>query len=403
MSSEALYIGSDSNDPMKMPFEEEPGTLYHSEQTYSLLVSSVKDYAIFMLDPNGMISTWNEGAQRIKGYSAREIIGRHFSTFYTLEDKQRRHPEHELKIALAEGRYEEEGWRVRKDGTKFWANVVITRILDESGTLVGFGKVTRDLTERRQVELEREQAAEALTAKNKELEESSRQLALSNDELQRLAYIISHELQAPIATISRYCNLLSVRYRDRLGEDANDFMAKMGTASSLIARMIDDLWTYARITKPGLEISELSIRHVVNDAILQLKGRVEPDSLIIGELPSCEGNRPQLTFVFKELILNAVRYKSAAALRIEIKCTEHDDGWVFSVKDNGIGIDRIYAPEVFQIFHRLKSGPEASATGMGLATCKKIIEHHQGSIWYESEGEGHGTTFYFRLPKRHKR
>ncbi|HJU22676.1 MAG TPA: PAS domain S-box protein, partial [Casimicrobiaceae bacterium] len=124
----------------------------HDEQRFRLLVESVGDYAIFLLDREGRISSWNAGAQRIKGYSADEIIGRHFSIFYPREAVERQHPQYELRVAAEQGRYAEEGWRVRKDGSLFWANVVITALRDASGQLVGFGKVTRDLTRRREHE-----------------------------------------------------------------------------------------------------------------------------------------------------------------------------------------------------------------------------------------------------------
>jgi PAS domain S-box-containing protein len=124
----------------------------NGDERFRLFVESVKDYAIFMLDPDGHIVSWNEGAQRIKGYTEEEVLGQHFSIFYTPEAKARRHPDHELSIARETGRYEEEGWRVRKDGSRFWANVVITALYDGNGTIRGFGKVTRDMTERRETE-----------------------------------------------------------------------------------------------------------------------------------------------------------------------------------------------------------------------------------------------------------
>jgi PAS domain S-box-containing protein len=144
-----------------------PGLRGERNDLFRLLVESVKDYAIFLLDPNGYIQTWNEGAKRIKGYSADEIIGKHFSIFYPAQEVRRGKPEYELRVAADEGRWEEEGWRIRKDGTRFWANVLITALYDQEGVLIGFAKVTRDLTERWQAEedrltlLERERAAHA--------------------------------------------------------------------------------------------------------------------------------------------------------------------------------------------------------------------------------------------------
>lgn len=358
-----------------------------SQEHFRLMITSVRDYAIFMLDPQGHVATWNEGAQRIKGYTASEIIGRHFSVFYTPEAQQNKHPEHELEVAKEEGRYEEEGWRIRKDGSMFWANVVITSLFDE-GELVGFAKVTRDLTERRKSEQVRE--------------ENSRLIDETNQELQRLAYVVSHELQAPIATITRYGNLFSVRYKHVLGPDAYEFLDKMGEATRLIARIVDDLWTYARVSKPNAVFELVYTGHCINDAINELGEVVSDADITTGNLPSLEANRQQLTFVFKELIKNAIRYRSTDRPKIHIEAKEHDKGWLFSIRDNGIGIDKIHSLEVFQLFHRLRGGPEPAATGMGLAICKKIVQQHNGHMWYESR-PGTGTTFFMHLPEQDSR
>jgi PAS domain S-box-containing protein len=357
--------------------------LQQSDQIFRLLVNSVKDYAIFILDPDGYVMTWNEGAQRIKGYSSEEILGSHFSVFYPDDSKQIGHPQKELQIARTEGRYEEEGWRVRKDGNVFWANVVITALFDQDN-LIGFAKVTRDLTERRKAEQQRE--------------ETTRLLAETNDELQHLAYVVSHELQAPLSTISRYGNLLSVRYRESLGEDATDFITKITAASKLTARMVDDLWTYARITKPNLSEEGVSMDNALSEAMSDLRESVADDEVVHSQLPSIRGNRQQFVYLFKELIQNAVKYRSAAAPRIQISAQSQDGGWVFSVKDNGIGIDKVYSTEVFRLFHRLKGGPEPTGTGMGLAMCRKIIQRHRGRIWFDSQ-PGSGTTIFFWLPE----
>lgn len=354
------------------------------EQHLRLMINSVRDYAIFMLDSQGNVMTWNEGAQRIKGYAASEIIGKHFSHFYTQDAKDSQHPQKELEIAKKQGRYEEEGWRVRKDGTTFWANVVITALFDH-GKLIGFAKVTRDLTERRRLEEQKE--------------ENARQIEETNAELQRMAYVVSHELQAPISTISRYGNLFAVRYRDALGTDAHEFIDKMIDSTKLISRMIDDLWTYARVSRPNAIHELVYARHCLNQALSELDGTLGDAEIHCGELPSLEANRAQLSFIFKELINNAIRFRSADVVRIEIKAQPVQDGWLFSVKDNGIGLDKIHSSEVFQLFHRLRGGPEPTATGMGLSICRKIVNLHRGHIWFES-APGDGTTFFFWLPQK---
>lgn len=355
----------------------------YRDSLFKLLVNSVRDYAIFALDPTGHIMTWNEGAQRNKGYTAEEIIGKHFSIFYEDDARASNHPQYELEQATAHGRYEEEGWRVRKDGTKFWANVVITALWVD-GHLVGFAKVTRDLTDRKRLEEEKERHALALQE--------------TNEELQRLAYVVSHELQAPIATITRYCNLFSVRYRDRLGDDANDFLDKMGSSARLIGHMVDDLWTYARTSKPGTAQDTVSLNHALSDALDEIKGS-EKYELTSDRLPTIKGNRRQLTYLFHELISNSIRYRGPAEPKVHISAEETADGYNISVKDNGIGIDPVYSNDVFKLFHRLQGGPDADATGMGLPICRKIVQQHNGRMWFDSEF-GAGTTFHIWLPKQ---
>lgn len=360
------------------------GPLGHSaDQLFKLIVSSVKDYAILMLDREGYILTWNEGAERTSGYSPEEIIGKHFSVFYTSEAIEANHPQHELDVASATGRYEEEGWRVRKDGSMFWSNVVITALYEEN-ELVGFAKVTRDLTEKKMAEQQRE--------------ENARLLAETNEELQRLAYIVSHELQAPITTITRYCNLLRVRYKDKLGADANDFLHKISFSSQLIGRMVDDLWTYARVSTPGIEAEPVLLNVALTDAIRELGEQVRGVQLEHDELPIIRGNRSQLIYLFKEMIGNAIRYRSEASPVINIGLDRQADGFVFTVKDNGIGIDPLFSSDVFKLFHRVKSEPDPAGTGMGLAICRKIVQQHRGRIWLESQ-IGLGSTFFVWFPK----
>jgi len=355
-----------------------------SDEMFKLLVSSVKDYAIFMLDAEGRVMTWNEGAEKIKGYAPDEIIGKHFRTFYEQDAIKSKHPEHELELAASTGRYEEEGWRVRKDGSLFWANVIITALRNENGALIGFSKVTRDLTERKQAEQLRE--------------ENLRLINESNEELQRLAYVVSHELQAPIYTIARYCNLLSARYKDRLGADANEFIDKIASSSALVARMVDDIWVYARVARPNFERETVFIGRVLDDALSELHADSGNCDVIRGELSSLPGNRSQLVYLFKELVSNAIKYRSAEKPRIRISSSEEDGGYLFEIEDNGIGIDSVYKNDVFKLFHRLDGGPDAESTGMGLAICKKIVMQHNGKIWLEPQEIG--AKFCVWLPAR---
>jgi PAS domain S-box-containing protein len=233
------------------------------EAQFRLMVESVKDYAIFMLDPSGNVKTWNAGAERINGYTREEIVGKHFSTFYPQDARDRRHPEKELEIASETGWYEEEGWRLKKDGSMFWANVLITAV-KENGELIGFVKVTRDLTERRAAEKARERAYEDVRK--------------ANDELQLIAYSVSHELQEPVTAITSYSKLLKSRYSGRLGSDADEFLSIIDTGAKTAARLVDDLWLYARISKPDAPHSRTSIGKLLRDAQEELANLISKRS-----------------------------------------------------------------------------------------------------------------------------
>lgn len=364
----------------------------HNEATYSLLVSRVKDYAIFLLDASGRVMTWNEGARRINGYKDSEIIGKHFSIFYPQEARDSHHPEKELEIATREGRYEEEGLRVRKDGSVFWADVLITALFDESGELVGFAKVARDLTERKNNEEFREQ----LYSK----------LASANEELQQIAYVISHELQEPLSNITSYSNLLSVRYKGRLGDDADEFLSRINDSARLTALLVDDLWTYARVTRLDVTRVPINTGIVLRDSIDELDDMIKQiDCRVVHPpletFPTIDANREQLTYVFKEILSNSIKHfgGKSATLRIKIDAVPEQNGWSFSFDDNGPGIDKFFAQQVFDIYQKLSGKPDLTGTGMGLPICKKIVEQqHRGRIGFESSG-GKGTTFYIWLPE----
>jgi PAS domain S-box-containing protein len=196
-------------------------------EQFRRLILSVRDYAIFLLDPGGYVTTWNPGAEHAKGYTAEEIVGRHFSAFYTDEDRARDHPAEELRIAAEVGRYEEEGWRIRKDGSRFWASVLLTAVRDPDGTLVGYAKITRDLTERRAAE-------QAVRDANTRLERTNR-------ELDRFAAVAAHDLQEPLRTIAGFTELLTDRHREGLDPAAQNYLAHIASGVERMTQLVDDL------------------------------------------------------------------------------------------------------------------------------------------------------------------
>ncbi len=216
--------------------------LRQTDEKLRALVLGVKDYAILMLDTDGRITTWNEGAERIKGYRAEEIIGQHFSKFYTPEAVAQGKPALELKIAEKLGRFEEEGWRVKKDGSGFWANVVITPLWDKTGKLRGFGKVTRDITERKH-------AAEILEGQRKELAESNARLVGANEEMESFSYSVSHDLRSPLRAIDGFGHALLEDYADRFDETGRNYLERIRAATQRMGLLIDDLLSLSRISR----------------------------------------------------------------------------------------------------------------------------------------------------------
>lgn len=357
-----------------------------SEERFRLLIDGAKDYAIIMLDVDGRVTSWNLGATRLKGWEEHEILGRHFSIFYTEEAVAAGHPGHELELAVKEGRYSEEAWRVRKDGSRFIADVIITAVRDESGKLRGFSKVTRDITERKQTE-------ERLEATLKNLERSNR-------ELEQFAYVASHDLQEPLRMVSSYTQLLAQRYEGQLDEKAQKYINYAVDGAVRMQRLINDLLLYSRVSSQGSTFKAIDSHSALGEALRSLATAIEENrALVVNDnLPMVRADASQLAQLFQNLIGNAIKFRGSDLPRIRVSAADLGPEWRFSVQDNGIGIEAQYAEKVFVIFQRLHTMREYPGTGIGLAVCKRIVERHGGRIWFESE-VGRGTAFHFTLPK----
>jgi PAS domain S-box-containing protein len=352
------------------------------------LVSSVRDYAIFMLDPAGHIMSWNAGARQLKGYEPEEIIGRHFSTFYTTEDRARNHPAFELEVAIREGRYEEEGWRIRKDGSTFWASVTITAIRDDEGRLTGFAKVTRDLTERKRSEDALQQAVEDLRA--------------ANEELDRFASVAAHDMTDPLRTISGFAEVLVET--DPSPEEREEYTRHILDSSLRLSAMLQGLLAYARAGKdvtPGQPVELAAVLDQVHDdlAVSIRTGNAElridlPPGAAVVAAPN------DLRIVLQNLISNAIKFGDPQAPVVTVSAAPDGDSWVVTVRDNGQGIAAEHQARVFGAFER---GPGAGARGgygLGLAICRRLIERQGGTIGIDSE-PGAGAGIWFDLPAAH--
>jgi len=347
------------------------------------MVKHVEDYAIFMLDAEGRVATWNAGAERIKGYRADEIIGRHFACFYTPDDVRAGKPERLLQEAVSRGRCEDEAWRVRKDGSAFWANAVITALRDPHGTLLGFTKVTRDITERTRLEQEIQQHSVALEAANKELDAFS--------------YSVAHDLRAPLRAIDGFSRVLLEEHAPTLPPEAQHYLNAVRRNSQRMGLLIDDLLAFSRLSRQPLNKQLVRPADLVRQCVDELRAEQQGRrvQIAIGDLPACQADPALLKHVWMNLMSNALKYtrKQEVAV-IEVGSREQAGACVYFVKDNGVGIDMQYADKLFGVFQRLHRPEDYEGTGVGLAIVQRVIHRHGGRVWAEA-AVNKGATFYF--------
>jgi PAS domain S-box-containing protein len=370
--------------------------LRESEERFRLLVGGVKDYAIIMLDPHGHVASWNAGAERIKGYQADEILGQHFSRFYTSEDLESGKPSMELKAATERGTFEDIGWRVRKDGSRFWANVIVAAVRDQSGVLRGFSKVTRDITDRKQAE--------------EEIRARTEQLAAANKELEAFSYSVSHDLRAPLRHVNGFTDLLFKHAAAILDEKGQRYLNTISDSVKQMGLLIDDLLAFSKMSRSELHFTTVNLEQLIKQVLDELKPEMDGRRIAweVGALPDVCGDRAMLRQALINLLGNAVKYtRPRDQARIEIGALApalspagKGDGQgeiVIFVRDNGVGFDMQYAHKLFGVFQRLHGATEFEGTGIGLALVQRIIHKHGGRIWAESVVDK-GTTFYCSLP-----
>ena len=404
-------------------------SLRRSRENFYAIVQDVRDYAIFMLDPTGVIITWNEGAQRIKGYTPDQILGKHFSVFYPEEAIRSRWPETELETATKTGRFEDEGWRVRQDGTLFWANVVITTLYLPDGTVRGFLKITRDLTERMRseegmrharAELEmrvNERTAELGEANNAlkteiaerhllEQELRKRVAVMAEDDRRKNEFLatLAHELRNPLAPIQYAYELMNLAgNNENLRVEAQSILRRQ---VQHMVRLIDDLLDLSRITRNKLELrrDRVELAAIIEDAVeivrpvLEARGhdfrvRLAPGPVLV------HADRTRLAQVFSNLLGNAAKFTERGG-RIRLTSERSDGQIVVHVQDNGIGIPPAMLPRIFEMFVQADRSLERteSGLGIGLTLVKRVVEMHGGTVEARSGGAGQGSDFLVRIP-----
>lgn len=360
--------------------------------TIRLILDNMVD-GVIVADEKCNFIVYNSKAEEICGRSVtdgkQDIWPSYFGIFKP--DQKTLCPPEELPMTRAisgETVFQEEAW-IRNDNVPqgVWVSINATPLRSETGAIVGGVGVFRDITNQKLAAQKIAQATE--------------ELARSHKELQNLAFAVSHELQGPISIVTSYLNLLSIRYKDRLGADADEFIDKVVKASKIIERMLDDLWIYARITRQETDAREISLTGLVDDILSEMRSKIESNGATVTRaiLPIVRGHKAQIHYLFKAALDNAIDFKRPDCLpRIQISVEEEPGVFWFSIEDNGIGIKDDECLEIFRLFHRIGGKPEGGRTGMGLAIAKKIVEHHRGQISFQSK-KGSGSTIRFSLPK----
>lgn len=373
--------------------------LKKSEERYHKMVSEVKDYAILLLDKNGIIQNWNAGAEQIKGYTAHEAIGKSFEMFYTQEDQQDKLPDKLIGEASRIGRVSHEGWRVRKDGTKFWGHVVITALHDLNDSIIGFSKVTRDLTERKKAE--DQSKADAV-----ELERRNRSLERLNAEISSFAYVASHDLKEPLRKIQTFAS----RIPDVINnpEAVMELLHKISGSAFRMQKLMDDLLNYSLVSGNDNNFQKVHLNAVLETVQKDLELTIADRhaQVNVEKLPTINGITFQLEQLFLNLLSNSLKFSNpdvppvititSSTLRgKEIPLGLSNDMkkyYKVSVTDNGIGFPEEQSQKIFEVFQKLHDKRAFSGSGVGLAIVKRIMENHGGLVMAEGK-PGVGATF----------
>jgi PAS domain S-box-containing protein len=394
-----------------------------AEERVRLLVESVSDYAIFMLNTEGRVVTWGVGAERGLGYKAEEAMGMNLSTFFPPEDAEAEAPARELEAAAREGRFECEAWRRRKDGSTFWAQVTLTAIHGPQGELRGFAKVIRDMTRQKQYERSLAQVASELEERVKErtrqLEATVEELRRKNEEVEAFVYIVSHDLRAPLVNIQGFARELDqscAQLKSILGsctgvekerqavdqildEEMTGALKFISASSAKFERLIDALLGLSRQGRQIYQLTIVDMPELVANTLATLQQMIADAgaTVTVDSLPHVTADATALGQVFSNLIGNALKYRSPERpLKIEVGGEAQNGSACYWVRDNGLGIPETGKSRLFQVFQRLHPA-QAAGEGMGLAIAHRIVGRHGGRIWAESQ-EGEGSTFFFSLP-----
>jgi PAS domain S-box-containing protein len=365
------------------------------EYTFRLLLESIKDYAILVLDPEGIVKTWNPGAEIMKGYKAEEIVGQSFSRFYLPSDIEGGKPRRLLAQAARAGRVTDEGWRVRKDGSRFWASVVMTAMYSPKGELQGYAKITRDMTELKQMEDHLRETLVRLEQANRQLEEADQLKALS-------VSVATHELRSPLTAIRAYIDNVFEGVAGEVPEKIFHYLTRIAYNTDRVIRLVNMLLDISQIEAghTRLDLHTLSVSEIITDVlkdfehIAQRKGIAIRASAVM-DAP-VRADRHRVEQVLHNLFHNALKFTPSGGVMVVQSHLAANEKVTVTVADTGCGIPPGHEEKIFLKFHRAPS-PVQEGAGLGLAVSKNLVELHGGNIWVESE-PGRGSKFSFTLP-----
>jgi len=370
-----------------------------SDEIFRLLVEGVHDYAIYMLDVNGYIKTWNLGAERAKQYKSHEIVGKHFSVFYTEEDRAEDRPKYILETAIREGRVEDEGWRVRQDGTRFWADVIVTALYDEYNNHIGFAKITRDMSEQRKLKISREEAITASQAKS---------AFLAN---------MSHELRTPLTAIIGFTELLLEQIKDQNLPHMAEDITKIQYSGQHLLSIINDILDLSKIEAGGIDLNMTPVDlHLL---VCRVAEAIEPlakcnntavEVAIADDVDIIVTDEVRLRQILYNLLSNAAKFTVNGKISVAVSQSTGDAGrgleradYVkIEIIDTGIGMSAEQAASIFERFYQVEAHAlqlNKGGTGLGLAISRMLSEAMGGAISVVST-EGVGSTFTVLIPKR---
>lgn len=389
------------NEELEQRISERSLELLESEQRFRLMVDNLRDYCIFFMDADGIITDWTDSAQRMDGYSPTQMLGRHYGVLFDPIN-----PDHGkvsamqmLRLAASRGQHELHNWHTRKDGSQYWSHSVLIALRDDSGELKGFAKVNRDMTDAKRLD-------DLMRNINDELEnrvvERTEQLLAANKDLESFSYSVSHDLRSPLRHISSFVSLLEEHLGGQCDEVSARYLSTIGNSARHMSQLIDGLLAFSRLGRSAVNLTAVDFTLLVDAVVGQIghdtEGRVV-DWVVAPDLPVVQGDALLLREVWANLLGNAYKYtRPRERTRIEVGWSmDPVVGYTFFVRDNGVGFDTKYAQKLFGVFQRLHRASEFEGTGIGLALTRRIIERHGGTIWAESQ-LGEGSVFYFSLP-----